>query len=157
MVCPVCNGTTQLGRPCRLKTCRYAPKCWIHTKVETKTSTIEGAGQGVFAKEDIPRNEKIADYKVGTKQLTKDEVEAKYGEDVTARFVWKKSRNVFYDGHPAVANTIASKFNTARVGVGRRRKRINARILASGSIRALPRRIPRGNEIFVPYGRAFRL
>ena len=80
--CVRCNGTTKAGQPCRNMTCKYAPKCHLHTKVEIKQSPI--AGCGLFAKSPIKKGEIIADYRVGTTQMTQQQFRAKYPRDTDA-------------------------------------------------------------------------
>ena len=65
--CVICNARTKAGGTCSRKTCKYANRCWQHTKQAShgfilKKSKIEGAGQGLFASKRIPPNTKIADY-----------------------------------------------------------------------------------------------
>ena len=78
MPCPRCNGVTQHGAQCRLKTCKFAPFCHHHTKVEVKPSTLPNAGRGLFAKEPLRAKEVVGDYKIGTLPLTAAQFRAAY-------------------------------------------------------------------------------
>lgn len=58
--CDRCTASTAARRRCRLNTCKYGPKCWIHTKkddgLQVKPSTIPNAGDGLFATRLIPKD-----------------------------------------------------------------------------------------------------
>lgn len=73
---------TRPGRRCKLKTCKYWPMCWIHTRktlgILVKPSTIPGAGFGVFAQKPFRKNQIIAEYgpNIARLRLTKDQCRA---------------------------------------------------------------------------------
>ena len=147
MVCPICNGRTKAGQPCKRHTCKYAPKCHSHTKVQVGASNIPGAGRGLFAKADINRGEVVANYTVGTQRMTPAQFQAKYPSG-RATHVWSpRGSTVYYDA------TDASK---SVAGMANRGARNNARITGGGRIKAL-NRIPRGREISVSYGSGYRM
>lgn len=62
--CDRCTASTAARRRCKLTTCKYGPKCWIHTKkddgLQVKPSTIPNAGDGLFATRLIPKHTMFA-------------------------------------------------------------------------------------------------
>ena len=146
MPCPMCNARTKAGRPCRHKTCKYAPKCMHHTKVRVAPSAIHG--QGVFAKTDMPRGTAFANYTLGTKALTAGQFRAAYPTG-RATHVWQHPSGTYYD---------ATDGNTSIAGMANRAPRggrNNAKIARSGQL-VTTRRVRAGSELLVTYGSAFR-
>ena len=147
MVCPICNGRTKGGQPCKRHTCKFAPKCASHTKVQVGASNIPGAGRGLFAKTDINRGEVVANYTVGTQRMTPAQFQAKYPSG-RATHVWApRGSTVYYDARDA-SKSVA--------GMANRGARNNARITGGGRIKA-KQRIPQGREILVAYGSGYRM
>jgi len=66
--CDLCKAKTKDGTPCKNRTCKNFPYCWVHLKskdkLQVKKSTIKGAGQGLFyvGKKSFPPNKKITEY-----------------------------------------------------------------------------------------------
>ena len=147
MPCPLCNGKTKEGRPCRHRTCKYAPKCMHHTQVQVKASNI--AGRGLFAKEPLRKNVVFADYTVGTDALGATQFQARY-PDGKATHVWKHPRGPYYDALNA-SKSVAGMANRAP-----RNQRNNARITGGGKLKTT-RAVRKGEELTVGYGAAFRL
>ena len=145
--CPKCNGTTRQGQPCKLHTCKFAPKCHHHSKVKVGASRI--AGRGLIAREDIRRGEIVADYKLGTTQLNHGEFMRKYPNG-RATHVWSPGGNVYYDG----SNLNKSVAGAANRGSGS--NRANSKINGGGKL-VTKQNVKRGSEILVSYGAAFRL
>ena len=151
MGCPQCKGITAKGQQCRLKTCKFAPKCHMHTPVTIAKSTIPNLGNWMIAKKDIKKGEILADYTIGTKKMTPSEFRAAYPNG-RATHVWApKNESVYYDAKNA-AKSVAGAANTAR----QTGKRNNAVINNNGKMVAkMP--IKKGSEVFVPYGSGFKL
>lgn len=157
--CTYCTENTKQNRRCKNLTCKWSPVCHVHRKITIKDSTIPLAGLGVFASTNIKANTKIADYTIGTKSLTCKELNMKYPDNKTAKYVWKKNKNQFYDATPTSRiKSVAGLFNTCRSQnkIKKYCKRNNAKILSTGSIRTL-HNIKKGEEIFVPYGKDYIL
>ena len=147
MVCPICNGKTKNNQPCKRRTCKFAPKCHDHTKVEVKPSTI--AGRGLFARAPIRKNEIVGNYTVGTQKLTPAQFLTKYPSG-RATHVWAPNKSVYYDALNA-SKSVAGMANRAPRG-----GRNNAKITGGGKIKALAQ-IPQGREVLVGYGAGYRL
>lgn len=82
-------------RNCSRKTCKYGPYCWQHTRskynVAVRKSTIPNAGSGLFAIESFNEGAKICPYT--GELLTKEEVDARYGDDENvAEYVYRISK-----------------------------------------------------------------
>ena len=147
MVCPICNAKTRSGQRCKLHTCKYAPKCHLHTPVRVGPSNIPGAGQGLFARKDIKKNEVFGDYKVGTQELSRAQFRAKYPNG-RATHVWApRNQGPYYD---------ASNLQKSVAGAANRGRSNNARINANGKLQAKAN-IRAGREITVGYGAGYRL
>ena len=148
MVCPICNAKTKVGNPCKKHTCKFAPKCSSHTKVTVKKSNIQGAGKGLFARNDIARGETIANYKVGTQKMNHGEFMKKYPSG-RASHVWSPSKGVYFD---------ALNLNKSIAGAANRASgNSNARINGGGKMVTKTGGIKKGVEILVNYGTSYRL
>lgn len=147
--CPTCNGITKAGTVCRLKTCKFAPKCYHHTPIKIGPSQIPNAGRGMFSRRDIRKGEIISNYTLGTKKMTLDQFKRAYPSG-RATHVWSADGRTFYDARDA-NKSVAGMANRAPKG-----KRNNARITGSGSIIATAR-IPADREILVSYGSGYRI
>ena len=147
MVCPTCKGVTKDGKPCKHKTCKFAPKCFHHTQVRVAPSSI--AGKGLFAKEPIRKGSVVADYTVGTERLTRNQFQAKYPSG-KATHVWKGPGDTYYDAEDD-AKSVSGMANRAPAG-----KRNNARITGGGKVKTT-RPIKAGEEITVSYGQGYRI
>jgi len=72
MGCERCLATKANGVRCKNRTCKQYPYCWIHLKskdkLQVKSSTIQGAGKGLFyvGKQNFPKGKKIVDYSAKT-------------------------------------------------------------------------------------------
>jgi hypothetical protein len=64
--CPRCQADTAGGGRCKNSTCDRYPYCWVHLKkidgLVVKTSTIAGAGKGLFADKRFRPGETVATY-----------------------------------------------------------------------------------------------
>ena len=148
MVCPVCKAKTKANQPCKRKTCKFAPKCFQHTSVAVRPSSI--AGRGLFAKKDIRAGEIVGDYTIGTDRLNTGQFRARYPGG-RATHVWApRAGGVYYDATDA-SKSVAGMANRAPSG-----GRNNARITGGGKIQAKSR-VPQGREILVSYGPGYRL
>ena len=145
---PLCNARTQTGQPCKHRTCKYAPKCMHHTKVRVGPSTL-AAGRGLFAKSNIPANETIADYTVGTKALTPAQFLNAHPSG-RATHVWRHPNGVYYDARD-LTKSVAGAANRANRGA-----RNNARITGGGKLK-MRRAVRAGTEILTSYGQGFRI
>lgn len=154
--CTQCTAVTKDNLRCKLQTCKWSPKCFVHRDVEIGTSRIPNSGDGVFAKRDLKNNEIIAQYTVGTIPLTKSQLDAKYPGDTLATHTWMKNGNLYYD---AVNTTsVAGMFNSCRTKDKKEQptfcKGNNAKLTQSGSIKTL-KSIEQGQEIFISYGKTY--
>lgn len=61
-----CTMKTKKGKRCKRRTTIYPHYCWRHTRENAgmylKTSTIPGAGLGLFTTHDIPANTPVTNY-----------------------------------------------------------------------------------------------
>ena len=145
--CPICNAKTKAGLPCKKHTCKFAPKCASHTKVQVKPSTIPGAGRGLFARQDIGRGEVISDYKIGTQKMNHAQFMKKYPSG-RATHVWSPSKGIYYDGSN-LQKSVAGAANRASGNS-------NARINGGGKV-VTKQSVKKGAEILVNYGSSYRL
>ena len=64
--CARCAAEKPNGERCKLRTCKYAKYCWIHTKkkegVSIKRSGVEGGGQGLYTAREFKKNDRIGIY-----------------------------------------------------------------------------------------------
>ena len=95
--CPTCGAPTKAGGKCKNRTCKYAPRCHLHTSVKVGTSNIPNAGRGLFAKQRIRKGQVIADYTLGTERLTAAQFTSRYPSK-RATHVWTPDGKVFTVG-----------------------------------------------------------
>ena len=124
--CELCVGQAGV-RQCRRNVCRWYPYCHSHSPVELKkTATF---GWGVYAKSDIPKGVKLADFKKARRVPI----------GTTGRHIWQKNKSTAYDG----ANSLAGLFN--------RQSKDNpptGRINGNGSV-VTTKAVAKGQQIFV--------
>jgi ribosomal protein L33 len=144
MVCPQCKGKTKNNQPCKLKTCKFAPKCHHHTSVEIKQSGI--SGRGLFAKKDIKNNEMLADYNMGS-QISEAEFNRR-------RLTGKATHIALIKGKYLDASnpkkTVAGMVNRGQGGKN------NVKLTNTGKIKA-NKNIKQGKELFMGYGRGYKI
>ena len=145
MVCPRCDATTARGTPCQLRTCKFAPKCHHHTQVRVGPSNI--AGQGLFARTPIRAGTTIANYRLGTQELTRAQFLAKYANRRPTHVWAPRQSGPYYDG---------SDLRKSVAGAVNRAKNPNTRINANGKLVAR-RNIPAGRELTTAYGRGYNI
>ena len=151
MVCPQCNARAESTKQqCRLRTCKFCPRCHFHTDVEVKRSTIPGAGRGLFAKHLIKKGTQILDYKVGTKKLTAAQYKAKYPKGESKPEKMAKIEGNFYDAENA-KKSVAGFVNRPPKG-----GRSNAKLQKNGKV-VVTKNLKSDDEIFMPYGTSFRI
>ena len=111
--CDQCTATKKNGDRCKRKTCKWSPFCHQHKLVDVKQSTIPNAGDGVFAKNDIKPKTVLANYKVGTTKLTKNDVVHQQDKS----YIWMFSNNEYYDGKKtkSVAGSLTIVVSKTRV------------------------------------------
>ena len=142
MPCPQCNGVTRSGERCLRATCKYAPKCATHTKVEMRPSPVHGTG--LFAKVDIPRNEIIADY-TRAEPLTREAFLSRYPSGRASHVA--KVGNIYYDARN-LKRIVGGALNRHSKG------RNNCRLSGGGKV-VTRRSIRAGEELFMAYGRGY--
>lgn len=167
--CQQCTAIGSNGRRCKLRTCVSLPYCWIHAKkllnVAVKTSTIPGAGLGLFTTARIPRGAWVAPL-LG-EEVDEATVTDRYGEYNAPYVLEIDSTGTMYDGAcmKYVGHNANAMFgNVMRSGrdAGKRRsveRGTNARIaLREGEpwIRAKAAIQP-NTEVLVNYGREYLL
>lgn len=148
------------GVRCRRRVCIGTPICWQHTMttygIRTLTSTIPGAGKGLFAVKDFARWEWICPY-IG-EHLSDACATLRYG-DGTAPYATDDVGGVI---DSACLRGIASQGNGlfTPAGVSRAMRFHNARISYNPAgdiwVRAI-KAIAAYSEIFIYYGRSYLL
>lgn len=115
--------------------------------VYVQKSTIPNAGNGLFAGKDFKAGQVIIPYE--GERLTLKQKVARYPKD-DAKYLLQLGKDVFVDAaDPA-------KSNMARYANHKPLAQANAKLTARGNITA-KKAIKKGTEIFVSYGRGFKL
>ena len=116
----------------------------LHARTYVANSTIQNAGNGLFAEERIHRGQTVADY-TDAKPITY----AQFRRLVDANASTHVARIglQYYDGRGFVAGYINRPARNSKP---------NARMLQSGRIVAV-RSIPAGQELFMGYGPKYHL
>ena len=155
--CVQCAAETVAGARCKRTTCKYAKYCFQHTKskrgVAVRTSAIPNGGQGLFAAKDIPAKAKIVDY--GGTVMTAaryNRNRSGYGIALGQGMVLDGKSTQSGLGRYANSCTPADKRagnchgNNARLSVNAAN--------SSASVKST-KRIKKGQEIFVAYGKQY--
>ena len=156
--CQRCSARNVNNRQCARRTCKIAHVCWQHLKsiyhLQVKKSRIPGAGLGLFTTEPIKvrrgGTQRIVQYAARnrfTHKLTERAVDDLYGDGL-AVYVWCKNRNECYDARSTQSTNARRANGCDRPG---QRQQCNARITQGGWLVA-QKSIPKGGEIFIPYG-----
>ncbi len=156
------HNPAQHNRRCRRTACIGFEMCWQHLMTQChlkiQTSTLPGAGKGLFAWDPrrdgeiiFRKGDRIVQY--GGEDLTHHQIDARYGGDAgLAQYAIQVARNVVRDaaclrGTGSIANHRANP---------------NAEIVPTriprnyGTMRA-KRNIRHGQEIFISYGREYHV
>lgn len=169
--CHQCQYRITINRRCRNRVCFGSPLCWAHNKmvygVKSKPSTIAGAGKGLFSTLGFPRNHWICPM-VG-ESLTGECVDLRYPGDMTAPYAEDAEQLGFVDC--ACSRGIGSQANAKFHPNGRvRAQRLHNAVTLirtefdDGRPNPEPelwikstKQIAPGSEIFLWYGREYRL
>ena len=148
--CVQCDALTKSGERCKLRTCKYAQKCFHHNSVLVKKSSLPGSGLGLFTKKEYKIGETIGEYK-GT-LMTKDAFdrqrpESDYGLEVKKDLVIDAKNTQSSTMRYANDARGSKKKNNARFSTNFKRP-IKVNLVAKSNI-------SKWKEIFVSYGRAY--
>ena len=162
--CGRCDHVKPGGVRCRNRVCVGTPTCWVHTAalygVRAKTSTIAGAGKGLFATRDFAANEWICPY-VG-EAIGQACLDARYPGDVTAPYVEMLPGGRGYvdsacmRGIGSLANALFTNAGRCR-SLGQHNAKASFRRGLGQTWLKTTKRVARGAEIFHYYGAAYRL
>ena len=130
----------------KLKTCKFAPRWHHHTALRVGPSSV--AGTGAFARRDIKKRDKVADYTLGTRQMSQAQLNAAYPRNKPTHVAY--IRGSYYDA------TNSKKSAAGMINRADRRHSQNVRLTGSGSVVAI-RNISTGRELFMNYGSAYRI
>lgn len=155
-----CIDTLKNGRQCKHKTVMGSPYCYSHLlyrhKLRIKPSDLQEAGLGLFAVNPMATGENEIVFKKGTtiieymgEIIDEEELVERYAAK-TAPYTVKIKADTYEDaaktrGVGALANTNPGR-NNAKLSIHAGR----ARLKATQNIR-------NGDEIFLSYGRSYRL
>ncbi len=169
-----CEAVSKTGLQCKRRTVFGQPYCWTHLRLikhlRVKPSGIEGGGKGLFAEDTTKpqgsvifkgehngrRGDVIISY--GGEFLDENDIIHRYTENYTAPYTVQVQKNLFQD-----CACERSAGSLANQGFGTGPFRNNAELYARTNtqiheifLRA-KRDILNGQEIFLAYGRAYRM
>ena len=157
--CTRCGGVKPNGQRCKARTCIGTPYCWQHLlkkHLRIKTSTLPGAGKGLFAF-DPTKTGQSGVFNEG------DEIIQYDGEIVTTPAVTQKYGNDNATAPYVIADTEVTEDGACRRGTGamanhQRGRTLNAEIKEKDGKLFLvaKRRIKHDAEIFIDYGIHYR-
>lgn len=155
-----CVGHNKNGAQCKRATLIGSNYCWTHLRsqfhLRIKDSTIPGAGKGLFADDPTQPAGAVVFRKDDTligyrgEVISKQELDERYGGDYTAPYALQVNRNTCIDA--ACVRGVAS---TADASPNNTNSRFSVHH-NTASLKAT-KNIRNGEEIFVSYGRAYRL
>jgi hypothetical protein len=154
-----CGAIKASGAQCRNNTVKYADFCWVHTKLQknlqVRISNIPGAGQGLFAVNDLPQGTMIRYARDPVDARTKAQLDSEYGDD-RADYGLCNARNECFDAastQSGLARWINSSVNSGRapnVELIMRKYRGQWKVYAKTT-----RNIRAGSELYARYGTAY--
>lgn len=155
--CPQCVAHKPNRQQCKIRTCKYHPKCYVHSVYQDKLliakSTIPNAGNGLFTLKDRKKGETVTQYR--GKVLTKDQAEEKYPGNTQAPYMIKVNKNKYIDA----AETPAGMARYANHGNPRKQNAKLARTRAQKVVVKTTKKIDvpakEKKEILVDYGKDY--
>jgi hypothetical protein len=153
--CDRCTGITKTGQVCKLRTCIRLPYCFIHARkilyLEVKSSTIPNGGCGLFTTKDRSKNDKIAEY-IG-ESLSVSEYKTRYPHE-NGKYVLQIKKGLYSNakcirGIAAMANTKKNKSDCNAF--------FSVSFKTGTASLKLSKNIKQGDEIFVYYGKEYKL
>lgn len=155
--CPRCVAHKANREQCKIKTCKYHPKCYVHTvhqdKLLISKSTIPRAGNGLFTLKDRDKGETITQYR--GKVLTENQMNEKYPGDTRAPYAIKVNKNKYIDAAktPSGMARYANHGNVNKQNAKMARTRGQKVVLKA--TKNIP--VPAGGkkEILVDYGKGY--
>lgn len=114
--------------------------------IEVRTSSIQGAGLGVFATTLLPRRAVLGRY--CGEHLTQQQYDERYPDGELGQYVLQISKNLYVDARDAAQSNWPRYINDPR---GSSARRANVEFIRDGSVRTLRAILP-GEEILVDYG-----
>lgn len=151
-----CSGTTKAGERCRRRTVKALPTCYQHSRskygVKIAPSGIPGAGSGLFAVRPFKKDENIVPY-IG-QVVSGEELDERYG-DLTGPYAlgidnYRAVDSACRRGLGAWANHQPVAQSNARFVISSRGPNPTVWVRAT-------KNIPVGREVFLNYGRDFRM
>lgn len=157
--CTQCTGTRKDRQRCTRRSCIGTPYCWMHLLIEKKlrikTSTIAGAGKGLFAMDKhapanaviFPKGRKVIVY--DGEIVNQDTLNARYGQFTAPYAIHEFGTTIDAACRRGVAalSNHSSRNANARLAFSRANKEFM--LIATRSIK-------NGDEILCNYGRAYQ-
>jgi SET domain-containing protein len=154
-----CVAKTRTGRRCKRRTCVRGDYCYQHLAsvkgLEVKKSSLTAAGLGLWAVRAFKKGENIIEYtgeKMSKKQFDKLRPESDYGFLLNKELVLDARRTTAGVGRYSNDCRLQNKKKKQCQGANSRfvvdSKQKTVQIRATRNIRA-------GEEVFVPYGKAY--
>jgi hypothetical protein len=155
--CVRCRGITSDGTRCKRNTCVRRKLCWQHLRkqkgIDVRDSNIDGAAKGLVAYKTFKKGDKIARYTGEYKALEEAEG-SQYALQMSGGNVIDSTDS--QDGLARYANTCRKANKDAGECTGNNAKFVRDFANNKARIKA-NKKIKKGREIFVPYGRAFSI
>jgi hypothetical protein len=155
--CVRCTFLCASGLQCKRNSCVRKDYCWQHLRsklgVDVRPSTLSGAGMGLFAYKNFPRNSKVASYS-GTIVPASDAKDSQYA------VAWTRGKVV---DAKSTQNSVGRYSNTCRGPdkIGKKCKGNNVKLARDFARKSISlnatKKIRKGEEIFTAYGSAFRI
>jgi hypothetical protein len=157
--CVRCSGVTRKGTRCKNMTCIYPEFCAVHTRalqdLVLKPSKIKDGGKGLFTTRDIAKNERISQYtgKIVT-QKDYDKEPSYYGVAIPKGMILDAAST--QSGIARYANDCRSKNKKAGECTGNNTKfSMHTRAGKTYVWLTATKKIPKGSEINIGYGRGY--
>ena len=151
-----CSAIKKDGSRCKNFTIKYADFCWIHTKLKShlqvRVSNIPGAGQGLFAVNDLKEGTVIRYGREPEDSRTKEEIDKQY-EDLAEYAMCNATNTKCYDA-ASTQSGLARWINSARNSGHAANVRLMVRKYGGqwrGYAKTL-RNIRAGSELYANYG-----
>lgn len=166
-----CIAKTASGKPCSLKTKKYGRMCWIHTvnklDLKVKKSGIEGAGDGLFAWDEVKGLKRQPVFDTGEaidwytgEVMTKEQIDALAPGDTLVHYAVATEDNPALYVNAWLTNDEVSRYANDPVNKSKYNAKLVGRVRTEFPENKLRIEatcpIFHGSEIFLDYGSEYR-
>lgn len=154
MDCQRCRSFTQIGKQCSRQACLSALKCAQHLSKEdglaVRKSMIPGAGYGLFATRNFPKNTIIGKYNTPSAYMTEKDISHNTSRSLDTSYIWCTDSTERHCWDARSSQSTIARYANGCDKPGHKLN-CNAMITIHGNLKT-ERNIMAGQEILIAYG-----